>query len=237
MYRLLKIKSITDIGIKRTENQDNYWSARLLVDDEEAGVICLCDGMGGLSNGRLASKIVVENVKEFFKSSINFEELERVLQRSNKSIFDLAKSDNVQMGTTCTVLFCYKGMYRILHVGDSRCYLLRGDSFNPLTQDHSALVKYNIKKQEAPDLYKRYKNSLTRCIGVLPDVRMDYFEGVYEDGDVFLCCSDGLWHYFDDYVFERESLFELPELVKKCIDSGETDNITAGLLMIEEGSE
>lgn len=232
----LKIDSLTDIGVKRTENQDNFWSARLLVDGEEAGIICLCDGMGGLSNGRLASKIVVENVKEFFKSSIDFEELERVLQRSNRSIYDLASGENVQMGTTCTVLFCYRGMYRVLHVGDSRCYIVRGDSFSALTRDHSALVKYNIKKSEAPDLYKKYKNSLTRCIGVMPEVRLDYFEGVYESSDIFFCCSDGLWHYFDDYEFSKDLLSELPDLIKKCIDAGETDNITVGVLSMEGSS-
>lgn len=228
----MRLKTLTDIGIKRKENQDNYWSARLDVDGEEAGVICLCDGMGGLSNGKLASKIVVESVREFFKYSIDFEDLKDVLQQANKSIYELAKSECVKMGTTCTLILCYQGMYKLLHVGDSRCYLLRENSFEPITQDHSALVKYNIKKSEAPELYKKYKNSLTRCIGVMEDVKLDYYQGKYFEKDTFLCCSDGLWHYLEDYVFDCEELFQLPELIKKCIDSGETDNITIGLLSI-----
>lgn len=228
----VKIQSLTDIGIKREENQDNFWSARLRVDDEEAGVICLCDGMGGLSNGRLASRMVVNDVRDFFQNSIDFEELSVVLQKSNRAIFDLATSDGVRMGTTCTIILCYQGMYRILHVGDSRCYLLRGDSFEPITRDHSALVKYGIKKSEAPDLYRKYKNSLTKCMGVLENVSMDYYEGSYEEGDTFLCCSDGLWHYFDDYAFTKEELFNLEDLFRKCMDAGETDNITVGLLSI-----
>lgn len=228
----MRIQSLTDIGVKREENQDNFWAARLSVDEEEAGVICLCDGMGGLSNGRLASRIVVSDVRDFFKSSIDFEELGTVLQRSNKAIYDLGKSDGVRMGTTCTIVMCYKGIYKILHVGDSRCYLLRDETFEPLTRDHSALVKYGIKKSDAPELYRKYKNSLTKCMGVLDNVSLDYYEGTYQEGDTFLCCSDGLWHYFDDYDFTRDELFNLKELFQKCMDAGETDNITVGLLSI-----
>lgn len=228
----MKIQSLTDIGVKREENQDNFWAAHLAVDGEEAGVICLCDGMGGLSNGRLASRMVVSDVRDFFKSSIDFDELSSVLQRSNKAIYELASGEGVRMGTTCTVLLCYQGIYKILHVGDSRCYLLRGESFESLTRDHSALVKYGIKKSEAPELYRKYKNSLTKCMGVLDNVSLDYYEGQYQDGDTFLCCSDGLWHYFDDYNFTREELFDLGSLFRKCMNSGETDNITVGLLSV-----
>ena len=228
----MKIESLTDIGVKRKENQDNYWSALLRVDGEEAGVICLCDGMGGLNNGGLASRIVVQSVKDYFMTDVDYSGLEQVLQQSNRTIYQIALGDGSRMGTTCTVLLCYRGTYRILHVGDSRCYLLRNHSFRALTRDHSALAKYKIKKSERPDLYKKYKNSLTRCLGVKEFVQIDYFEGTYRSGDTFLCCSDGLWHYFDDYVYSEDSLFDLSGLIRKCIDSGETDNITVGLLEI-----
>lgn len=228
----MKIDSLTDIGVRRKENQDNYWSALLRVDGTDAGVVCLCDGMGGLNNGGLASRIVVESVRDYFKKNIDFDGLSTVLQRANSQIYDIARSEGSRMGTTCTVLLCYEGTYRILHVGDSRCYLIRGSSFKALTQDHSALAKYKITKDKNPDLYKKYKNSLTRCIGVKEFVQTDYLEGEYLEGDTFLCCSDGLWHYFDDYVVSEEELLQLPELVQKCIQSGETDNITVGLLSI-----
>lgn len=228
----MKIDSLTDIGVRRKENQDNYWSALLKVDGEDAGVICLCDGMGGLNNGGLASRIVVESVRDYFKSNIDFDGLSTVLQHANNTIHSIAVGEGSRMGTTCTVLLCYEGIYRILHVGDSRCYLLRDHNFSALTRDHSALAKYKITKDKNPDLYKKYKNSLTRCIGVKEFVQTDYIEGEYLPGDTFLCCSDGLWHYFDDYTYSEEQLFQLPELIKKCIDSGETDNITVGLLTV-----
>ena len=228
----MTISSLTDIGVKRVENQDNYWSALLNVDGIEAGVVCLCDGMGGMNNGGLASRIVVEAVRDFFKTSIDFTELREVLQQANSTIYEIGSDEKLPMGTTCTVLFCYNGEYKILHVGDTRCYLLESDSFEPLTTDHSALKKYNITRQKDEKLYNKYKNKLIRCIGAKPQVVLDYLEGTYQEGDTFFVCSDGLWHYLDDYDYYAEELFDLPELIKKCINSGETDNITAGILKI-----
>lgn len=228
----MKINSITDIGVKRKENQDNYWSALLKIDGKEAGVICLCDGMGGLNNGGLASRIVVESVREYFLSSGDFEGLYSVISHANKTIYDLSQGEEKMMGTTCTVILCNEGMYKILHVGDSRCYLLRGNTFNPITKDHSALAKYGFTKKNNEKLYNKYKNSLTKCIGVKPEVQLDYFEGEYNIGDTFLCCSDGLWHYLEEKDFTKEQLFMLPELVSNCIENGETDNITVSLLTI-----
>lgn len=229
----MKLISLTDIGVKRRENQDNYWSALLSVDGEEAGVICMCDGMGGLNSGGLASKMVASAVRDYLKTSIDFYGLKDVIEQANKSIYELSNGDkSAVMGTTCTVLFCYQGKYRILHVGDSRCYLLSNHEFNALTVDHSAIKQYGITKEKSELLYKRYKNSLTRCIGVKPEVTLDYYEGNYSEGDSFLVCSDGLWHYLEDYDYFEEDLFDLKGLVQKCMDSGETDNITVGVLTV-----
>ena len=226
----MQLMSITDVGVKRKENQDNYWGAVLLVNEVETGVICLCDGMGGLHNGGLASKIVVESVRDEIKNGTCFEALKEVLQQANETIYNLGKKEGSLMGTTCTLLECSDGRYKIYHVGDSRCYRLRGAQFNPITQDHSFLKEYNVTKESNPVLWRKYKNTLTRCIGVKPEVVIDYYEGSYQKDDVFLLCSDGMWHYYENNVILREDLQDLPNLVKRCISSGETDNITAGLL-------
>lgn len=229
----MRLISLTDIGVKRKENQDNYWSALLSVDGEDAGVICMCDGMGGLNSGGLASRMVASAVRDYLKTSIDFYGLKDVIEHANKSIYELSNGDkSAVMGTTCTVLLCYNGKYRILHVGDSRCYLLSNHEFNVLTVDHSAIKQYGITKEKSELLYKRYKNSLTRCIGVKPEVTLDYYEGNYSEGDSFLVCSDGLWHYLEDYDYFEEDLFDLKGLVQKCMDSGETDNITVGVLTV-----
>lgn len=228
----MKLSSLTDIGIKRSENQDNYWAARLDIDDKEAGVICLCDGMGGLSNGGLASKTVVEAVKDFFMEDYDFDRLEEVIKDCNTKVHDIGQKQDKGMGTTCTILFCYDGRYNILHVGDSRAYLIKDGKLQQLSTDHSALQMYKVTKTNNPKLYAKYKNLLTRCIGVKEQVKIDKYSGSYSSGDTFMLCSDGLWHYFDDNQFSIDSIEDLQGLIQSCIDSGETDNITVGILQV-----
>ena len=228
----MKLTSLTDIGAKRKENQDNYWSARLDIDDEEAGVICLCDGMGGLSNGGLASQTVVEAVKDFFMEDYDFERLEDIVKDCNSKVREIGQTKDKGMGTTCSILFCMGGKYKVLHVGDSRVYLVRNGELHQLSTDHSALNMYKVTKANNPKLYAKYKNLLTRCIGVKPEVKLDYYEGEYFEGDKFFLCSDGLWHYFDDNSFSSDLLDDLGSLIQRCISEGETDNITVGVLEV-----
>lgn len=229
----MKLNTLTDIGCKRIENQDNYWSALLNVDNEEVGVICLCDGMGGLNNGGTASRLVVQSIRNYLLTEFNLDGLKDVFTEINSKIYSISKgSKDKQMGTTCTLLICYNGVYKIYHVGDSRAYLIRDNEVSQLTTDHSAVRLYNISKQENPTLYKKYCNRLTKCIGVLSDINIDIFDGNYLKGDKFFICSDGCWHYFDDNGFDVNLLNNLDSLFKLCIENGETDNITAGILIV-----
>lgn len=224
----MNLQSISDIGTKRKDNQDNYWCAIANVDGSDCGVVCVCDGMGGLNNGGLASKIVVEAVKDGFKSGVPFRELEGVLQDANSVIYN--KSNNVtngKMGTTCTLLEVMNGRYKILHIGDSRCYRIsKRGGFDVLTVDHSALRQYDLSPEKDYNMWMKYKNSLTRCIGVKPRIKVDYREGSYNKGDKFLVCSDGMWHLFEKSCFHMEDLNDLRQLVNKAIREGELDNIT-----------
>lgn len=227
------LDSLTDVGVKRKDNQDNYWSARLDVNGEEAGVICLCDGMGGLHNGGLASKIVVEAVKEYFLESIDFEGLKARLKEVNSEVVGMGSTCEGALGTTCTVLLCFRGRYHILHIGDSRCYRYSGGKLYKLTEDHTVVEKYRKQGKILPDhLMKKYKNALTRCIGVSNTIHIDYVAGDYQDGDIFLVCSDGFWHNLGVSHFANNDISDLDRLIKKFIAKGETDNITVGVLRI-----
>lgn len=231
----MRIFSLTDVGKKRKENQDNYWVARLDNNGSEVGVMCLCDGMGGLSNGEQASHIIVEAVREFFKTNTDIKGLSSVISAKNKEIYDLGNSSSnpSPMGTTCTVAIIKEGKCRILHVGDSRLYKwskLGGTKL--LTTDHSALKKYNITAENNPELYKKYKNMLTRCIGISPEVSVDFYTESCKKGDRFLVCSDGFWHFFNDYELGTPRIEDLRGLVDECMDNGETDNITVAVLEV-----
>lgn len=225
MLMLGYIDAITDIGIKRKDNQDNYWVSRLQIGNRELEILCVCDGMGGLTNGGIASEMVVRSVREAYLGGKAFLDLKGVLEETNKQIYNREE----RMGTTCTIVEVEGDFYRVWHVGDSRFYIYRLGELIQVTTDHSALKKYNITKDN-PYLYKKYKNSLTRCIGVQEEVNLDYIEGSLQENDILLVCSDGLWHFFDDRDCCTEDLEDLNGLVSSCINAGETDNITCVML-------
>lgn len=227
----MKIDTLSDIGTTRKDNQDNYWSAVMSVDGSEVGVVCVCDGMGGLNNGGIASRMVVEAVRDYLVSDYDFDGLHGVVESVNKAVHEYGSGENLAMGTTCTVLVCTDGTYKVLHVGDSRCYQIRNKQFKQITEDHSALKKYNISKSESPELWSKYKNSLTRCVGVKDSVMLDSYTGSYKSGDRFLVCSDGLWHYLEDSGYSVNT-DKLDCLISDCKGSGETDNITACVLNV-----
>lgn len=229
----MKLSSITDIGIKRKDNQDNYWSARLSINGEEAGVICLCDGMGGLDKGALASGEVVKAVKDFFINNSDFSKLANVLKDTNTYLYNKSIKDSISLGTTCTVLYCFQGTYHVFHIGDSRCYKKSTEDgkVHVLTSDHTVLEKYKqAGKTLPPHLVRKYKNTLTKCIGVTGNIDLDYYTGGYQEGDVFLVCSDGFWHYLDYNSFYNDDFNNLKELINRFISKGETDNITVSIL-------
>lgn len=227
----MNLQSVSDIGVKRKDNQDNYWAAITKVDGSDCGIICVCDGMGGLNDGGLASSIVVKAVKEGYVSGVPFKELEGVLQNANSIIYQKASSSNEKMGTTCTIVEAMEGRYRLLHIGDSRCYRIsKKGGFDILTTDHSALKVYDLSPEKDYNMWKKYKNALTRCIGVKARIKMDYREGSYNKGDRFLVCSDGMWHLFEKDCFSIEDLDDVKALVSKAIREGEKDNITCCII-------
>jgi len=104
------------------------------------------------------------------------------------------------MGTTMTVALV-EGMSVVIgHVGDSRAYLVRGDSMEQLTEDHSLvneLVKSGKISEEESRIHPQ-RSVITRAVGTDPDVDVDAFTIEAEDGDVFLICSDGLSDMVED---------------------------------------
>ena len=229
----MKIVSLTDQGIRRKENQDNYWSALFEVDGVEAGVLCICDGMGGLNNGSLASKMVVKAVRKHLINTFDLGKLGVVIQQVNDDILKIGgTAKETRMGTTCTIVVCTNGKYHITHVGDTRVYKIHDGAMVKLTTDHSAIEKYGVTKADNFELWNKYKSMLTRCVGVKQVVIPDTYDGTYSQGDIFFVCSDGVWHYFDDNPADLELVIHPEKLISACISCGETDNLTACLLFV-----
>ena len=199
----LDYAACTDIGLRRTNNQDNYAVVPASSQEEwnsRGHLFLVADGMGGNAAGELASKLAADSVPMSYKKKVDLipsEALRTAIIETNDLIHKRGNSsdDFRGMGTTCcSFLFLPDGAL-IGHVGDSRCYRLRGNVIEQMTFDHSLVWEMMaLARQSGETLTEQVpKNYITRCLGVHPEVTPD-IEGPFplKPGDTYLLCSDGL---------------------------------------------
>jgi len=145
------------------------------------------------------------------------------------------------MGTTATVLVLFPRRYLIAQVGDSRAYLLRGDTLMQITKDHSYVqeqVDAGLLTAEQARTHP-YANVITRCVGSNEEVVPDIYFGALEEGDVVLLASDGLTGMVEDDQLLRilKSGVEPEQLIGRMITDanrrGGLDNITAIVIQVD----
>lgn len=239
----------TDIGNVKQVNQDALLCKIGSMNNNEFGLFVVCDGLGGLEYGEVASKKTTEYFEEWWNTNIKTilqtndseklirESLEEVLIKSNREIIQLSNEINSKIGTTASVLFILNKNYYILHIGDSRIYEINKNMIQ-LTEDHSQYEM--LRKQGIKNLQNVKKNVLTQCIGVNDKLDIFYKKGKISKNTNFLICSDGLHNKMD-----KESVInkfnnknsknfrtkDLQEICEKLIDEvkekKERDNITA----------
>lgn len=232
--------SQTDPGLARDENED------AVAFDEATHMGVLADGMGGYNAGEVASGMAVAFVKSQLVRWLGEDahrsspaEIARgigqCIDQANQSILNAAMSNPqyAGMGTTL-VTGVFKNNCLILgHVGDSRCYRLRGARLTQITRDHSLLQEqvdagYLTPAQAA---VASGKNLLTRALGVEWAVQVELHVHEVLDGDVYLMCSDGLTDMLDDgeIAATMGMCALLPEmaaeLVSRANAAGGRDNI------------
>jgi protein phosphatase len=194
--------------------------------------------MGGAQAGEVASGLAAAALKEDTSELPGLERVDGLIQEANRRIYARASTDPSAsgMGTTMTVALV-EGMNVVIgHVGDSRAYLVRGDSMEQLTEDHSLvneLLKSGRLSEEEAHIHPQ-RSVITRAVGTDPDVDVDAFTIEAEDGDVFLICSDGLTDMAEDVdildlVDENRDDLEkaVRALVQFANKKGGDDNITA----------
>ena len=198
-----KVGAATDVGKKRTQNQDH------LLVLPEYGVFAVADGMGGHRGGEVASQTALQCLREFFEQNRELmpktpphELLPRAIASANRILFEKSKKDpQIQgMGTTLTCLFFTERQLFIGQVGDSRCYLIKPEAIWQLTRDHS-LVQEKVRaglitrEQMKTD---SMRNVITRCVGYESQVEIDLFSFQPQPDHLFMICSDGLSGQLDD---------------------------------------
>jgi serine/threonine protein phosphatase PrpC len=217
--------------------------------------------MGGHAAGEVASQIAVHEVSRIVRENADVIEryakehdaqarqeilavMEHAVQTACASIYHRgqAEADKRGMGTTTSALLIAGDRGFIAHVGDSRIYLLRQNQVHQLTEDHSLineLVRRGKIKRDEIDTspYSKYKNAVTRAVGVYASVEVDTFDFDILPGDRFLLCSDGMYAYVDEDELPRQLADgDVKDVPKRLVDvanaGGGHDNITAVVIRI-----
>ena len=239
----MKTFSITDIGQKRSSNQDYVFSSEQPIGNLP-NLFIVADGMGGHKAGDYASRYTVETIEREIKAS--FEKnpsiiIQKAIRTANKEIRQRASEDpNLYgMGTTVVVATVIGRYLQVANVGDSRLYIANGQEIRQITRDHSLVEEMvrlgGIKREEArlhPD-----KNIITRAIGAKDDVDIDFFTVELRPSDRILMCSDGLTNMVEDHdilkvLNEHQDDKTLVETARALID---TANQNGGVKSVTEG--
>jgi protein phosphatase len=246
--------SLSHPGMVRSHNEDSVYV------DGAAGIAVLADGMGGYNAGEVASGIAVTVVSNGMLpelksgrelSKIDVQSglthaallLQQQIAAANKGIYEAAQArpECAGMGTTIVAAVFFANRVSIGHIGDSRCYRLRGEKFEQLTHDHSLLQEQIDSGQITPEQakYSLNKNLVTRALGIEAIVPADISEYRVEANDVYLLCSDGLTDMVDPEVVhsivddKRPDLAEAAaELIELANQNGGRDNISVVLVRV-----
>lgn len=253
----MKIHSfgITDVGLKRSHNEDNFFRS------DELGIYLVADGMGGHAAGEVASNTAIQAIGEFFERhsrdasltwpfgydsrfSAMANALINGIRLANQRLYSLQQDrpELSGMGTTIASLAACETEATLAHVGDSRVYRQRRGEFELLTTDHSwvneQLQKNIITADEARN--HRYRNVITRALGNRLDLEIDVRLETLEPGDTYLICSDGLSGMLTDEELQEvlQTLPDLREATNKLVamanEAGGHDNITVIVARAEE---
>ncbi|MGQ9488750.1 MAG: Stp1/IreP family PP2C-type Ser/Thr phosphatase [Armatimonadota bacterium] len=230
----------TDLGNVRENNEDKFdffepTEPTLLA--ERGSVYAVCDGMGGHSAGQIASELAL---KTFLKTYYDLElpdvdtALYTAVQAANALVREVAQAipGRRGMGTTLTAAVLLENEAHVVHVGDSRCYLVRGDTIQQVTDDHSYVMEQVrqglMSLQEAQ--YSPYRNVITRSIG-MEQVEPDIYRLPLEAGDRLVLCTDGLTTHVPDEQIAEVVRTHSPSgaaqrLVEMALEKGGSDNVT-----------
>ena len=237
----------TDLGRVRKNNED------AVCIEPDLDLYVLSDGMGGQAHGEVASAIAIETIVEHCREARNDPDitlygntrpdlcgrsnrLMSAVRLANRKIFDAATRNPAQegMGATIVAVWLDDRRMSLVHVGDSRAYLLRGGSLEQLTADHTLVAEHvrrgTMTLQEAET--SQLQNILVRVLGTQEQVEADADEQMLLEGDTVLLCSDGLTHMVSDP--EIASILSTIEpaqaaadrLIELANENGGQDNVT-----------
>ncbi len=245
----------TDIGIRKSTNQDSVAIRIVDTPDGQVAFAIVCDGMGGLSKGELASKEVISSFCRWFDEEFLSQVVENsftanrlrddwnsIIQTENRLLGIYGSDNNIMLGTTVSAILMYKDEFYIVHVGDSRVYELH-DSVRILTKDQTFVAREVAAGRMTADEAKvdPRRSVLLQCVGASATVTPDFLKGKIQKNAVYFVCSDGFRHQISDQeIMEKlgpNSVNNNEEFKYGCVyltelvkNRKESDNITVAAI-------
>jgi serine/threonine protein phosphatase PrpC len=241
----IEVSALSDVGCVRTNNEDSFGYS------EAHGLYVVCDGMGGMASGEIASAIAVVTILETFAASADSggpasTRLLEAIAAANRAVWQQGQiPEHKGMGTTVVAAALCADKVIIANVGDSRAYIVESGQCMQLTVDHSYLNELirngtlTMENAHHADL-NGLESVITRAIGAQPDVQPDFFSVDLHPGTTLLLATDGLTRYLlqDEIALVLiNSPFEAacPNLIQLAKERGGQDNITCVLIQAVQG--
>ena len=234
----MQIYSKTDIGLRRSSNQDSVITGRL---EDGAVFAVVCDGMGGANAGNVASetasRVISQYITQSYRLGMDGFEVEKMLKNAissaNMEVYDMSLNDESLkgMGTTTVVAVVKDDTAVIAHVGDSRAYIA-GEELKLLTRDHSVVQSLIESGKITPEDAKVHprKNVITRALGIEENVVVDSSEIEFPKDSILLLCTDGLSGYAEETdilnALKGDADTAPDRLISLALAGGGGDNIT-----------
>ncbi len=244
---------ITDVGCKRSGNEDNFFVS------DPLGLYIVADGMGGHQAGEVASEIVVETIKSYIEQfstgddpeeideydetlSDNANRLIGAIKLANKSVFRISqtKKECRGMGSTVSAIWFTDDSFIAANVGDSPIYYIHGDSIELLSVPHTVMAEQSAMASDSEIVIdKKYSHMLTRGMGIHEEVSADICENQCFKKNFFVICSDGLSDKVSPdeihtIVCSNKPDLAATRLVDLAKDRGGEDNITVIILRVKK---
>jgi serine/threonine protein phosphatase PrpC len=247
---------VTDVGCIRKHNEDNF------LIDNDLGLYVVADGLGGHAAGEVASQIVVERVEQFISQTVEHDRtwpmeydvklpydgnrLKAALLLTDQAMENIRNNpERESMGSTAVACLVHGEMATIVHVGDSRAYLLNDKGIQQITRDHSWVAEQVENGILTPDEARKhpFRNVITQALGNGGDLDVAIQERKIQEMERILLCSDGLSGMVQDsdiwaIVHQASSIEEAARsLVKKAKENGGEDNITVVIVGFESDDD
>ena len=251
---------VSNKGTRKTVNQDACCLSVARTPRGEAVMSVVCDGVGGLAHGEVASSTVVRSFASWFRNelpkaasggSLALDQIartwERMLGESHSRLVDYGMRQGMAVGTTFTGVYACEGRYLVAQVGDCRLYLVRDGDARQMTRDQTFVARLvergELTAQEAA--CHPFRSMITQAVGVGQEPCPVFGEGTYEPRDLFVLCSDGVYRSLDEGGLRNAFLPSAPwcdeslraacrHIVRRAMRQGEPDNLTVTCFCLDE---